>query len=152
MRLTGLFVALFCGLISTQALALDIDQMPIKLGDAYQQVKDAYKTSLEPEPVKTTTPGSTAVRLKTKGVWFFFNRESKVYTIRLDAPFPGNVGGVKINDSVVQMQKVLGKPAKIPPTQSTLQPRSYVYYLDDVTTVVFRANSDDEIETIFILK
>ena len=136
------------------ARALDVDQLPIKLGDTYDNVKEAYQTTLEPETLeRSAIPGSTSLRLKTKGVWFFFDRSGKIYTIRLDAPFAGKVAGIKIGDTTARMMKVLGKPAKTPVPITNMMPRSFIYYPDDTTTVQFQtAPNTEDIETIFIVK
>jgi len=130
-----------------------IESLPIKLGDTYEQVKAAYQTPLEPEPAPSTVKGATQLRLKTKGVWFFFNKDGKIYTIRLESPFPGSIGGVRIGDKVKDMQKVLGKPAKVPSTPlPAVIGQRFVYYLDDITTAVFQANGDDEVEIVYLVK
>lgn len=131
----------------------DVKNFPIKLGDTYERVKEVYQTPLEPEPYRSAavTRGSH-LRLKTKGVWFFFTREGKIYTIRFDAPYNGTIGGMKIGDNLAQLQKTLGKPVKSPPQLSPLAPRPQIYYLDDATTANYYVNSDDEIETIFLVK
>jgi hypothetical protein len=151
---SGFCAALICCLTFTSAHAVEVEQLPIRLGDTYEAVKEAYQTPLEPEPNESSAiRGSTNLHLKTKGVWFFFDRTGKIYTIRLDAPFPGKVGGVNIGDSVSKMMKVLGKPAKSPAPINNMFPRSYIYYLDDVTTARFQTTvNGDEIETIFLIK
>ena len=63
---------LLCFGITLAAAQHRIEGLPIKVGDTYEEVKAAYQTELKPEP--TTTPGSTSLRLRTKGVWFFFNK------------------------------------------------------------------------------
>jgi hypothetical protein len=145
-------LAMLCFGITLASAQPQIEGLPIKFGDTYEKVREVYQTDLRPESTQSAVRGATALRLKTKGVWFFFNREGKIYTIRLDAPFAGHIGGVKIGDSATTMMGTLGKPAKIPSTLSNFSPRSYIYYLDDVTTVSFRTNSDEEIETIFLIK
>jgi hypothetical protein len=131
--------------------------LPVWIGDSSQQVKDAYQTQLEPEPVATAAiKGTTQLRLKTKGVWFFFNREDKIYSIRIEAPFPNAIRGVKIGDSVTKLVKTMGKPAKVTKPgmgiAAGLLPRTYTYYLDDVTTANILVNADDEVEIVFLTK
>src|SRR5262245_11671045 len=77
-----------------------IDGLPIRLNDTYAKVKRVYQTDLTPEPTESSAQkDAKALRLRTKGVWFFFDRGGRIYTIRLDAPFAGSIGGVKIGDS-----------------------------------------------------
>jgi hypothetical protein len=134
-----------------------VEGLSVWFGDTVDKVQEAYQTKLEPEPTENAAArGTTSLRLKTKGVWFFFNREGKIYTIRLEAPFTGKINGVKIGDTASKMLKVLGKPAKVPRpilgVNSNLLPRSYIYYPDDVTTANFQVNPDDEVETVFLTK
>jgi hypothetical protein len=142
-------------IVAPPAASPIVEGLPVWIGDTSDKVRDVYQTKLEPEPNETSLlKGTTALRLKTKGVWFFFTREGKIYTIRLEAPFPGTIGGVKIGDTASKMLKVLGNPAKVPKPigGSNLAPRSYIYYLDDVTTANFQVNSDDEVEIVFLVK
>jgi hypothetical protein len=137
--------------------AVNVEGLSVWFGDTVDKVQEAYQTKLEPEPTENAAArGTTSLRLKTKGVWFFFNREGKIYTIRLEAPFTGKINGVKIGDTASKMLKVLGKPAKVPRpilgVNSNLLPRSYIYYPDDVTTANFQVNPDDEVETVFLTK
>jgi hypothetical protein len=142
--------------VAPPAASAVIEGLPVSIGDTSDKVREVYQTKLEPEPNETSLmKGTTALRLKTKGVWFFFTREGKIYTIRLEAPFPGTIGGVKIGDTASKMLKVLGNPAKVPKPIGGLNanlPRSYIYYLDDVTTANFQVNSDDEVEIVFLVK
>jgi hypothetical protein len=86
--------------------------------------------------------------LKTRGVWVFFTK-GKVTSIRLDMPFAGNIGGIKLGDSSSKIQRVLGAPIK---QIAWANLTNYMYYLDDVTTARFAVNRDDELETIFLDK
>lgn len=150
-------VAIFLGLYSGFAISqsAQVVGLPIKLGDPIETVKTALQTSLEPE--ESTSASQTnqkALRLKTKGIWVFFDKASRTSTIRLDAPFSGNVGGIKISDSLALLEKTLGKPAKIMKIGFAIPGRydPYLYYIDDVTTVRFDFDRDGLIETIFVLK
>jgi len=137
------------------ARALDnVDGLPVRLGDTYDQVKEAYHTPLEAEPVEGVPAlrGATNLHLKTKGVWFFFDRSERIITIWLHAPFPGTVAGVKIGDTVSKMIKVLGKPIKTTVPVNDTQPRIYAYYLDDVTTALFETVGDSDVIEMILLQ
>jgi hypothetical protein len=132
-----------------------IEGLPIKLGDSIEAVKAALGTTLEAEDSKSAVRRNTkSLRLKTKGIWVFFDQDGRSYNIRLDAPFAGNIAGVKIGDSRARLQETLGKPHKVIKSvfPSTLRPEPYLYYIDDLTTVRFDFDGDGEIETAFILK
>jgi hypothetical protein len=148
----SLFISMSIG--ASAADGVNIEGLPISIGDTVDKVKEVYQTNLEPESENTAMRGTTSLRLKTKGVWFFFNRDGKIYTIRIESPFRGKINGVKIGDTAAKMLKILGEPAKTSkPINNLLQlPRTYTYYLDDVTTANFQVNADDEIEIVFLVK
>lgn len=81
------FALLFISSAALAETAANIEGMPIRHGDTAEKVQDAYKTAMVPEAFKTPDDGSRGLRLKTKGVWFFFDKSGKVDNIRLDAPF-----------------------------------------------------------------
>ena len=75
--------------------------------------------------------------------------------IRLDAPFPGNIGGVKVGDPFEVMTSKLGDPVKTemgPVIGGNPMFTRYIYYPDDVTTASFQTNKDKKIETVFLTK
>jgi hypothetical protein len=133
-----------------------IEGVPIGLGDSVEKVKTALGTTMEPEPIKSVFNRKiTLLRVRTKGISAVFNEDGKVESIRLDAPFAGNVGGVKIGDARAKLMEKLGKPVRVLKSQSGSpfkQTEPYIYYVDDRTTVRFDFDRDDEIETMFILK
>ncbi len=139
------------------AIAQDkkIEGLPVSLGDSIEKVKSALETTLEPEESRSAVQRNTkALRLKTRGIWVFFDQDGRAYNIRLDAPFAGNVGGVQIGNSRALLVEKLGKPAKVLKDMvmglNKFEP--YLYYIDDRTTVRFDFDRDGEIETMFVLK
>jgi hypothetical protein len=131
-----------------------IHGLPIKIGDSIEEVQKALGTRMEPEPYQS--PGAQTanpvkklqLRLKTKGVWVIFEKE-KATTIRIDAPFAGNIEGVKLGDSERKIEKTFGKAIK----QGNLgSSTTYQYYFNDVTTTEFVVNNSGTLETIFLLK
>ena len=150
-------LACLLGLFSSAVAAqtVSINGLPIGLGDPVEKVRSTLGTTLEPEPATSASRRDTKqLRLKTRGIWTFFDQTNQVYNIRLDAPFPGNVGGVKIGDSHAHLVKTLGKPAKTLKIGPALPDRidPVLYYIDDVTTVRFDFDRDGLIETIFVMK
>jgi hypothetical protein len=134
------------------AQTANIEGMPIQVGDTLDKVQDFYKTTMVPEPVKTFTGEVTGLQLKTKGVWFFFDKDGKIDTIRLDAPFKGAVNGVRIGDSTVKMRGVLGEPIKTLKRPFSSQSSGHIYIVDDRTTARFDVDDDNKIETVFLFK
>ncbi|WP_024570421.1 hypothetical protein [Cupriavidus metallidurans] len=103
---TAIFVTF---LISQAAIAAApvVSELPVKLGDSVDDVKHAFNTTLDPEIIESAVPSPSQtrkkqLRLKTKGVWIFFEKE-RVVTYRVDAPFKGNIGGVKLGDDVTKL-------------------------------------------------
>ena len=134
-----------------QAATHEFQDIPIKLGDTIQDVQKAFATSLVPEPLNSPEPTMvkrTQLRLKTKGIWVFFEKGT-VYTFRVDPPFSGSISGIVLGDTYSKLQSLLGSPIR---QQTIGLTTAYTYYFDDVTTTRFIINRDDEIETIFFHK
>lgn len=160
-----LIVALLCTLAISQTgyaqdhneeVLLKISGLPIKPGDSIENVKSALNTDIEPEAYDNSASQgkNKQLRLKTKGIWVFFDQSGRAYSIRLDAPFTGNVGGVEIGKSRAFLVEKLGKPTKIIERMPTLNDRAkpYLYRIDDNTKVRFNFGDDDEISDILVTK
>ncbi len=148
--IVSLFVSANFG--AARAETANIEGMPIQVGDTLDNVQDAYKTNMMPEPVRSIHAGEKGLQLKTKGVWFFFDKDGKIDTIRLDAPFKGAVNGVRIGDTTAKMREVLGDPIKTLKPPITPEHNAYLYYIDDRTTARFNVDGEDKIETVLLFK
>lgn len=106
-----------------------IEGLPIKLGDSVEKVRAALGTTLEPESFTRAAEGDAkALRLKTKGIWVFFDREGRTYGIRLEPPFAGNAAGVKIGRSAPPSSLKLSKaPRRATPRRFVSRPKVYGY-------------------------
>ncbi|MDN0077688.1 hypothetical protein QU481_23010 [Crenobacter sp. SG2303] len=142
------------GLSLTAKAEVKMYGLPIKIGDSIEEVQKALRTKMEPEPYQSpAAQGANPVkklqlRLKTKGVWVIFEKE-KAVTIRVDAPFSGNIDGVKLGDPERKIEKTFGKAVK----QGSLgSSTTYQYYFNDITTTQFVVNNGGTLETIFLLK
>jgi hypothetical protein len=82
-------------------------EMPIVIGDTYEKVKRAYGTFKTPEPFQNE---QTQLRFETLGVWFFFDKQGKIYSIRLDRPWSGSVHGIRVADPRSRVEAKLGQP------------------------------------------
>jgi hypothetical protein len=114
--------------------ANETERLLIKPGDTLNDVKNAYHTSAEPEPVKSNTPGSTCLRLQDMGIWFFFDNAGKIYVIRLESPFNGTIEGVRIGDNSNKVLRTLGEPDPTKPGRSNghfFYPRQGLHLLFD---------------------
>jgi hypothetical protein len=157
MKLASIFIicTIFFSVALAQAATVNIEGMPIKIGDTVENVQQALSTNLEPEKKEDSTSFASIkpshkseLRLKTKGIWVFFEK-GKVYTIRVDKPFSGSVGGIKLGDPSSKIEKILGPPVK----RGTLgKQQTYTYYFDDITTTQINVNQDEEVETVFFIK
>ncbi len=96
--------------------SVSIEGLPeIRFGDSVAAVQKVLHTNLEPEVMPIAGPRmpvmspnrKTQLRLKTRGIWIFFDQD-KVYEVRLDAPFPGTIGGVRLGDSGEKVEKTFG--------------------------------------------
>lgn len=131
--------------------AHDVQGIPVKLGDTVEEVQQALVTSLMPEPTTSTHPMAskrTELRLKTKGIWVFFEK-GKIYTFRVDPPFSGSVRGIKLGDSYSKILEIFGPAVKQEVVGAST---AFTYYFDDITTTRFIVNRGDEVETIFFHK
>lgn len=159
---TAATLALLGGMLAAQAGFAQTTPLPelgFKLGDDVATVKAALKTNVDAEPIPknpilpSNVPdinrGKTVLHLRTRGIWVFFNPAGTAETIRLDAPFSGDVLGVKVGEDIKQVTAKLGKPISRPTTLLTMQ--IYRYVLDDSAYVTFNAN-DDGVQMIFITK
>lgn len=154
--LTIIFFSLTASIVSAQPN--EMTGLPIRLGDSIEKVKNALATNLDPEEIPSTTLLRSSkkekkhqLRLKTKGITVQFDGSDKVYAIRLEVPFAGNINGVGIGKSRNFLVEKMGKPVKILKEPFALN-EPYIYYTDDITTVRFVFNQDDEIDIINIEK
>ena len=143
--------------LTARAVSLSVDGLPIHIGDNVQEIQSALHTRMEPEDISTPLPtGTTAseIHLKTKGVWVFFSPSGISQTIRLDAPFAGSIGGIKIGNSRTHIINTIGKPAfdltNLHTRIDGLTPIQY--YLDENTLIRFDFDADDEVMTMYITK
>jgi len=151
-----LFAILF--VLTLPACAHPISDLPVEIGDSIEKVKSALKTTQDVEDTKSAIQkGATALRLRTRGIWVFFDASGSAYTIRVDAPFIGRVKSVGIGSTHRSVLESLGKPAKtiksninIGPLANAVDP--HIYYPDDKTTMQIKFDSDGLVETIFLSK
>src|SRR5512135_3406289 len=125
MKKLGLIVAFVCIFPTISAFAQTGD-LPFKLtlGDDVAIVKAKLGTNIDPEPMPRNpalppsapdmNKGKTTLHLRTKGIWTFFGRDGKLETIRLDAPFAGDVMGVRLGDDDQKLIATVGNPITKP--------------------------------------
>ncbi len=152
-RTVPFFVSILLLLIGwAQALPLYAEGLPIKIGDTVEAIQKAYATTLEPEPYKVgMNNAGTKLHLKKEGVVVIFDAQGRASTIRLEAPFSGDIRGVKIGSSKAQIEKLLGPPDKksFPPLVAT---ESHDYYFEDMTTIRLAFSPVTSVQAIILFK
>lgn len=87
-------------------------------GDPIAKVKEFYGIDFEPQKLAaavTLAPvrpiGWTAFQyhLEQYGVWVFFDDHQDVSSLRFDAPFRGQIGGIAIGDDVASVRSLHGE-------------------------------------------
>ncbi|MEI7590386.1 MAG: hypothetical protein WCJ49_03640 [Deltaproteobacteria bacterium] len=129
-----------------------ISGMPIKIGDSIIQVQKSFNTNIEPSVMESKLSSGkerTELRLRTKGVWIFFDKNNMVATIRLEAPFEGSFKGIKIGDNAKLLEEKWGKPVK---KVKWGRSDNYLYYPDDNYGVKFSFDEEDMIDIVFVSK
>jgi len=131
--------------------AIQARDLPVKLGDTIGKVKSAYQTSAEPEPANI--PGRPAVKLlqiPDKGIWLFFDETGKIYAIRLERPFQGQVVGIKIGNSSNSVIRSLGPPKKRLPVPGL--PDAFVYQPDSNVSANIRFDRDGAVDAVYLTR
>jgi hypothetical protein len=151
------FVVLLFVFISVPARAQTprVEGVPVKVGDTLKDVETIYSTTVETETdVTGPQPLEKRLDLKSKGVLVIFDKYDRVASIRLEAPFPGDVSGVRIGDSRSAVERVLGPPAKMNFTHQSynVKTMSYDYYFDETTTTRLSFNPADKLEAITLFQ
>ena len=144
------------GVPDASAQRVAIPGIPFRLGSDVSTVRSALGTDLMPElmgrnsssssNLPDPSAGKRVLHLRTQGIWVFFDLNGKAENIRLDAPFPYAVNGVRVGDSVKKLKAELGNPER---SWEAADKTAYRYPLDETATVVFHA--DTEVEIIFVL-
>jgi hypothetical protein len=143
--------------------------LSVAFGSTVLQVQSALGTSEPPRPSqsfniasgKLEDQGETQLRVALSGIWVFFDREGRARTIRLEAPFAGNIGGVRIGDSRATLVARLGEPPlpPTPPANLSVETRKALeelrrtrsaYQIGGVYTAAFDFGTGETVRTIFL--
>jgi hypothetical protein len=153
--LAGLIYAVAVTTCYGQAKTFKIEGVPVAIGDSIESVRSALNTTAEAQPMQSAiSKNNKELRLRTRGLWVFFDDKGAAYNVRLDAPFAGSFGGVKIGDSYAQMVKLLGEPVKTLKMGISIpgQMDPVLYYPNDNSTLRFNFDRDGQVETVMLLK
>jgi uncharacterized protein YdgA (DUF945 family) len=152
-----LAAAMTCLCVIARADTLAIEGLPIQPGFNVAEVQKTLNTTQAPEdmmPVNPARLNQTKMRFKDLGIGVFFDRAGVSQTIRLDAPFTGSVGGIKIGSSHAYILQTLGKPV-LELTNLQVKPvglAPILYNVDSDTRVRFDFNANDEVVTMYVSK
>jgi hypothetical protein len=149
---------------ATQAESPVDGGMPVAIGDTYEKVKRAYGSLKTPseycEGGNSGTGTGTAscskkqLRLEDRGIWFFFDAQGKIYTMRFDPPWAGSVSGIKIGDTKPMVERQLGVPNGRDGPSVGVGPYyyngTYVYRKAGKFIAVFAFDSSGRVVRIFI--
>ena len=121
---------------------------PVRLGATVAEVKRALNTSAE--PARGEPPAAElALQLDARGVWVFFDKADLVRTVRLRAPYPEPVLGVRIGDRIERLLAKLGAPY----TKTLASGQTgYTYHPDGITILTFMVNPDNRVDAIFVVR
>lgn len=89
---------------------IKIEGLKAELGDPIERVRTAYNIKNEP----TTSGRALLHRVPLEGLFFFFDTDSTLYQVRMDAPFAGSLQGIRIGDQVDKVLEQLGQPYTAP--------------------------------------
>jgi hypothetical protein len=126
--------------------------MTISVGDSFDAVQKAMGTMASPEPTHgATVTNAHSLLLADQGIRIFFDGSNKVYEIRIDAPFAGQLMGTRISQSRQAIEDALGPPTKEITVSATKTARSFIYHLDAATTARYDFDAEDKLTTIYLL-
>ncbi|HEY9131419.1 MAG TPA: hypothetical protein VIM98_06640 [Dyella sp.] len=77
-------------------------------GDSLLQFQSQFSPAVAPDPAIKYELGRTEL-----GVRLFLTSEAKVKIVRLDWPYTGTVGGIKIGDSLDEVRRTLGEQGTV---------------------------------------
>jgi len=117
----------------------------VKPGDTHDQMKSAYHMPLNPEAPPIGYPSSEY--LPQEGICFFFDQTGKIYNIRLESPFQGDVKGIKVGDSSETVLKSLGEPTRSAALPGQSSPNIFYYTHEGME---LRFDASGVVQTIFL--
>jgi hypothetical protein len=132
----------------SQMVAGDPTGILAELDASAQQSKEHCMTSSNRVSYRSTVPGMTNVHLANEGMWCFFDPSNQLSSVRIEAPFTAAVDGVKIGDSLEQVNAVLGASVKNFPFADS---RAYLYFKNPKTFERFDVH-DGVVRAIFVGK
>jgi hypothetical protein len=87
-----------------------LTELPIRIGDPDSKVREIYKPSSGPD--YNSDISSYYYHFPELGLWFFYDKNMRVRTIRIESPFKGAVDGIRIGDTEETVRSLKGAPAR----------------------------------------
>ncbi|MBP0581841.1 hypothetical protein J8I29_21105 [Labrys sp. LIt4] len=128
-----------------------IEGVPVTVDASMEEAQRAFGTTSPPQPY-TSAGGERLALYPGKGFALYLSDDKKVETIRLDAPFEGKVGGVRIGDSLITLKRLMGEPVGEPFPGTGLDTLAYLYHLPGGITARFDTSAGDGVQAILLFK
>ena len=145
----GLVCAALSGCAHTPIASLE----RLQIGDSVERVQRVLHSRVEPVPSTSSVEhDATAINLPERGIRVFFTAGS-TYVIRFDAPFGGDIDGLRIGETRQALLARRGSPTRtLAPHMRTAPnvPDPYLYRLPDGTTLRADFDAGERIVTIFV--
>jgi hypothetical protein len=124
----------------------------VSIGDSLEDVQAAMGIRALPEPTRSAVhANSQSLTLRDSGVRVFFDESKKVYTIRIDAPFIGKLGGREIVRTREELNRAPGAQAKQIQALSNRAGSSFISDIDTSTRVRYDFDAAGSVITVFLL-
>jgi hypothetical protein len=145
--------ALCVTLVTLAACATSPERMglpagsPVRLGSTVAQTQQAL--GVNTEPARGGVMSELILPLDARGIQVFFDKQDKVRTVRLRAPYAQPVMGIRIGDPGADVLAKMGKPA----AQARAEGQTgYTYHPDEITLLTYVVGGDGKVETIFVVR
>jgi uncharacterized membrane protein len=117
----------------------------VALCDSMERVRSTYNIKAEPSPSGTD---QLALAAPLDGFWFFFNDKDKMLrNIRAEAPFSGNIHGIRVGDPNAEVIAKLGQPSR--PPWDFGGDKAYVFRVGANTTLRCDFDKDNKVVRMF---
>ncbi|WP_395678705.1 hypothetical protein [Inquilinus sp.] len=129
-----------------------IDGVPVAPGDSVAQAQQAFRTSELPRPYTSAGNQKRFALYPADGFSLFLTPAGEIDTIRLDKPFAGSIGGVRIGDSLRTLKRLMGETKTKPFSGNPQGSLAYLYTLPNGVTARFDATEERGVEVVFLFK
>jgi hypothetical protein len=136
---------------TTQPLHSNGPPIHLGIGDSASSVRRALHTSQSPVPTDDSSEYASALRLRDRGIWVYFDKANRAQQYRFDAPFVGDIDGDKIGAWIGAVHYRLGRPARSIPGLSPSQSDIEVFRTVAGATIRYDFDKGGAVQTIRLL-